>query len=220
MKRVYRRNQSLAKLNPESRFQPQYQPESGCSMLDKHEIHKTRRQLLVRTRVASPEDGVARDRNHGSAGLGSWVLKVLLVLALVVLRSFGDNARTIAKRQSLTAAARAPVTLMDQTEHLPAPSWKAIPLRLPHSGSISVDVRVVQGNPIDVLLITPDQLDRVKKGESSRLKISGQVRGTDTKSYTHTGRLARGGYFLVLGDRYLGGPSLTSVVTVKVQLNP
>jgi hypothetical protein len=146
-------------------------------MLDKHALRKMRRQLLVGRRVASPEDGVAQDRNHCSVGLGGWLLKALLVLALVVLRCFGDNGRTLAKTQSLTAAVRAPVTLMDQTEHLPAPSWKAIPLILPYGGSISVEVRVAQGNPIDVLLMTPDQFAKVKKGEWSKLKISGEIRG-------------------------------------------
>jgi hypothetical protein len=189
-------------------------------MLDKHEMHKTRRQLLVRRRVASPEDGVAQDRNHGTAGLGSWLLKALLVLVLVVLRCFGDNARSLAKTQSLPAAVRAPVTLMDQTEHLPAPSWKAIPLILPYSGSISVEVRVVQGNPINVLLMTPDQFAKVKKEEWSKLEISGEIRGANTKLYTHTGPVARGGYYLVLGDRHLEGPSSTSVVSIKVRLNP
>ncbi len=118
-------------------------------------------------------------------------------------------------------ASDAPVTLIDEVEHLPAPSWKTIPLILPYSGTVTTNIVVLHGNPINVILTTPNQFKKMQHGEWKNLKVSGGVTETGTKSYTHMSSLGRGGYYLVIGDTYIGEPPTPpSEISVRVRLNP
>jgi hypothetical protein len=141
--------------------------------------------------------------------LGGWLLVAIWSVSNV-------EART----QSFRSVSRGPITVIDEVEHLPAPSWKTIPLSLPYSGSVTINVQVVRGNPIDVILITPDQFERVKRGEWKKIKATGDLRQTHTKSYEQSTQITRGEYYLVIGDRYLGEPPLPPTdIAVKVRLN-
>jgi hypothetical protein len=111
--------------------------------------------------------------------------------------------------------------LADQVEHLPAPAWKAIPLDLPYSGTVNIDMQVVEGDPIDIFLTAPDQLDTLEKMMWGNLRTYGDFSAAGTKTYRRTGHLAQGGYYLVVRDMSLGmSSSPASNISVKVRLSP
>jgi hypothetical protein len=126
---------------------------------------------------------------------------------------------------ALLAAARLhqPIILTNDMEHLPAPAWKAIPLNLPSDGTMKIEVNVVKGNPIDVFLIKPNQLDNTVKAEKGNRKqsISGIVSALETKTLRRIVPAKQGAYYLVVCDMSIDTiPAPTSSISVKVQLNP
>ncbi len=161
--------------------------------------------------------------NRRTTGPWGWKARgFILVLSLdgLLLSAIANVPSLGARTQSLQSVSRVPVTVLDEVDHLRAPSWKTIPLSLPYSGSLSINVHVVRGNPIDVLLISPDQLKRVKQGEWNKVRAVGKMRANHTKSYQQESVVLRGEYYLVVGDRYLGEPpSPPSEIELKVRLN-
>jgi hypothetical protein len=147
------------------------------------------------------------------------LVSIVMLLSFTLVCTIGSVSKGISGAEAPSTATQAPVTLLDEVEHLPAPSWKAIPVSLSNNGIVSIDIRVLRGNPIDVFLMPPDQLEKVKKSEWNNLKTSGDIRAIKTPSYQHTGRLAKGEYYLVLSDMSVALPSSTpSDISAKVRL--
>ena len=145
---------------------------------------------------------------------------LLLVLLLVLLGVVWYNAGTRTTTQLIEAAVHAPITLDDAVENIPASSWKAVALNLPYPGTVDVSLQVVQGNPVAVFVVTPDQLDTMKKEDWNSVKVYGNFNATKTKTYKRTGQLQQGSYYLVIRDTSLGIlSSCASDISVKVQLN-
>lgn len=151
----------------------------------------------------------------------TWRINILLVMSLILLGSSWYISTVVHRTQQRTTAVHLPVTLIDEVEHFPAPAGKAIPLSLSYGGTVNIDIQVVRGNPVDVFLTTPDQLDTLSKGEWYNLKVYGDFGATQTKTYRRAVHLAQGGYYLVVRDMSVGVPtSLPSDISVKVQLHP
>jgi hypothetical protein len=176
------------------------------------------------------ESGDKRDQKHAklrrystmtslmSRAFSMFVI-VLALLSFVIVGAIWDISSIGTRVEASSKALSAPLTLIDEVEHLPAPSWKAIPMSLPYDGIVSVDVRVLRGNFVDVFLTTPDQVERIKRGDWSNLKTPGDVRAIKTGSYRHSGRLAKGDYYLVVSDMYIRLASASpSDVSARVEL--
>jgi hypothetical protein len=145
----------------------------------------------------------------------------LIAVCFVFVGIVWYNAGTRTTTQFIATAVHAPVTVEDEVENLPAASWKAVGLNLPYSGTVDVTLQVAQGNPIDVFLTTPDQLDAMKREAWGTVKVFGDFAATKTRTYKRAGRLDQGSYYLVLRDTSLGILSASaSDISVKVQLNP
>jgi hypothetical protein len=113
------------------------------------------------------------------------------------------------------------IELKNEVQNLPASSWRAVALSLPYSGTISVDLTVKRGNPLDVFLTTPDQLDNMKTGQRNPVRVYSDFTASKAKIYKRSGRLRQGNYYLVLRDTSLGVLSASSSdIAVKAQLNP
>ena len=146
---------------------------------------------------------------------------VLLAILLLLLGLIWYNAGTKRTTQMIATAVHAPITLQDEVQNLPATSWKAIALNLPYSGTVNVNLEVVRGNPIDVFLTTPDQLETMKKEQWNQVSVYTDFNASKTKTYRRSGQLSQGSYYLVLRDTSLGILSMSaSDISVKVQLNP
>ena len=153
--------------------------------------------------------------------LMSWPFKALLAVLLIILWIAWFNKGTRKTTQLVASAIHAPITLKDEVENVPANSWKAVGLDLPYSGAVDVSLQVTQGNPVDVFVVPPDQLDTIKKEDWNDVKVYGDFNATKTKTYKRTGQLGQGSYYLVVRDTSPGAPSPHATdVSVKVQLNP
>ncbi len=145
----------------------------------------------------------------------------LLVLLLVIVALVWYHAGTRATTQMIATAVHAPVTLEDEVQNLPASSWKAIGLNLPYGGTLDININVSRGNPIDVFLTPPDQLDTMKKEDWNNVKVYSDFNATKTMTYKRTAQLAQGSCYLVMRDTSLGIlSSSASDISVKVQLHP
>lgn len=170
--------------------------------------------------AATPNKEAAPNGPQVKTGLTTWRVRALLGISLVFLGSIWYNTRTGNSSQSLTTV-HAPVTLTDEVEHLPAPAWKAIPLSLPYGGTVRIDIQVVGGDPIDVFLTEPDQIDTLEKMQWNKVRAYGDFSATRTKAYSRTGYLAERGYYLVVRDMSIGIPSSPATdISVLVRLNP
>lgn len=146
---------------------------------------------------------------------------VLLAILLLLVGLIWYNAGTKRTTQMIATAVHAPLTLQDEIQNLPASSWKGVAVNLPYSGTLSVDLEVVRGNPIDVFLTTVDQLEAMKKEQWSQVRAYTDFSASKTKTYRRSGQLNQGSYYLVLRDTSLGIlSSSASDISVKVQLNP
>lgn len=114
---------------------------------------------------------------------------------------------------------RHPVELTNTIVDLPASSFRTIPLSLPYTGSLTIDVAVINGNSISVYLILPDQIEKLKEHES--FKYFGEFSAEKTKNLYRSARFISGEYHLVLMDKTLGIFSKSSSdIKVKVNLEP
>lgn len=146
---------------------------------------------------------------------------VLLAILLLLVGLVWYNAGTKRTTQIIATAVHAPITLQDEIQNLPASSWKALALNLPYSGTLSVNLEVVRGNPIDVFLTTTDELETMKKDQWNQVRVYMDFNASKTKTYRRSGQLSQGNYYLVLRDTSLGILSMSaSDISVKVQLNP
>ena len=150
------------------------------------------------------------------------LLPMLLALALVgawyVMRVVYGSKGT---SQAIAAVVRTPVALKDEVENLPASSWKAVPLSLPYSGTVTVSLRVVQGNPVDVFITDTNQLGTMSDADWRNVTVYTDFNATKTRTYRRNGQLGQGTYYLVMRDNSLGILSASATdISVKAQLNP
>ena len=177
-------------------------------------------QECADTRPAAFKADTAPGQTQAKIAVMTWRINILLIMSLILVGCIWYISRALQSRQG-TIAVHSPITLTDEVEHLPASGGKAIPLSVSYSGTVNIDVQVVRGNPIDVFLTTPDQLDILSSGKWYNLKAYGDFGATQTKTYRWAVRLAQGGYYLVVRDMSVGIPSsLPSDISVKVQLHP
>jgi hypothetical protein len=91
----------------------------------------------------------------------------------------------------------------------------------PFDGTLNIDIQIGGGNPIDVFMTAPDQLYALEKMEWSNVRAHGDFNATRTKTYSRTGHVTQGGYYLVLSTMSAGMESSSaSDISVTVQLNP
>jgi hypothetical protein len=118
---------------------------------------------------------------------------------------------------------RAPITLQEVVQNVPAHSWKALSLDLPYSGNLRVDLHVVNGNPLDVVLLSESEFEILKSQDDgwSKIRVYTGFNATKTKAFARSAFMNPGGYYLVMRDTSLGVlSSAASDVSVKATLNP
>jgi hypothetical protein len=112
-----------------------------------------------------------------------------------------------------------PAELHRSTRQLRAHSTLWVPVSLPYSGTVTVDVRVSRGNGINAYVISADQLEVLKRG--GKFTFIRGFAAVNTRNYHHAGPLAEGDYAVVLRDTTLGILSqASSEVEVRVSVAP
>jgi hypothetical protein len=142
---------------------------------------------------------------------------VILFVGLGIFLNISNNA----SRSPNTNIFHPSETVTDEIENVPAASWKAINYNFPAGGKLDITIRVVNGNPMDVLLTPADQVDLMKKSEWGNVRRYGDFSAAKTMTYHRTAQLGPGSYCLVLRDTSLGILSArASDVSVKTILTP
>ncbi len=167
------------------------------------------------------ETPAATPAKSGSGLSVSGRLLLLLLLGFLGWMYLRINGGTKATSQAFATVVHAPMTLKDEVQNVRANSWRAVALTLPYPGTVIVSLNVLQGNPLDVVLTTADQLETIKKEEWNNVQVYSDFTASKTKTYRREAQLGQGSYYLVMRDTSLGILSASaSDVSVKVQLNP
>ncbi len=117
------------------------------------------------------------------------------------------------------AAMQAPVPVVETVEHIEIGAYKALPLKLPSDGTITVTVDVLQGNPIDVTVIPAAELGNYE--QHKEFKQASLFTASKKKSYKRSAEFSSGEYYLILRDSSLGIFSVqSSRIKVQVTLAP
>jgi hypothetical protein len=175
---------------------------------------------------AAARDAAITKQAPASAGSTTSFFTGGRVIALLVLACLGWyflrlNLGSKRASDAIRTVVRAPITLQDSVENLPAASWRAIGLNLPYPGTVDVTLKVVRGNPVDVFVTPADQLDALKQAKWDSVRAYANFNAVKTTTYRRTGPLGQGGYYLVLRDNSLGIlSSASSDISVNVRLNP
>ena len=150
---------------------------------------------------------------------------LLIVLVVILAGLLWGAFRTTTPQQvasnpllSAVASLR-PVDLLDEIENLPANSIKGVPITLPYGGTLTLEVQVVRGNPVDIFLVDPSEVESI----SARKEFHSYQGFNAEKSmmYSRQGRIAPGTYDVVFIDRSLGILSASaSDIKVKAHLSP
>jgi hypothetical protein len=186
-----------------------------------HEKGKLTDQEFTDAKAATLKKEQQESESRERLPLMSWPFKALLVLLLVILCIAWYRAGTRKTTQMIATALRAPITVRDEVENVPANSWKAAGLELPYSGTVDVSLMVVQGNPVDVFVVPSDQLDTMKREDWTNVKVYSDFNAAKIKTFRRTGQLGQGNYYLVMRDTSPANPgSHPSDISVKVKLSP
>jgi len=109
--------------------------------------------------------------------------------------------------------------------NLAAHHWKKLQLSVPHPGSLTIELRVIKGNPLDIALIPANQLADVEQPNGSiysknLIRASMPAfRAVEARAYQHAGTIDKGEYVIVLEDTKLGIlSSLTSDIEIHAYL--
>ena len=114
---------------------------------------------------------------------------------------------------------RQPIELKSSTENIPAASYQAFTLTLPHDGTLVIEGTVMNGNGLDIYLVTFKQMDNIQSKQPFT-KIQG-FDATKTKNYERSARMAKGDYYLVFEDTSSGILSKTATdVKIHARLEP
>ena len=150
------------------------------------------------------------------------LVSLLLVIVLGSVVGWYFIRQTLGHKETDRAVAtilKQPMELRDAIENLPASSWKAVPLPVTYDGTLSIELEVVRGNPVDVYVLNGTNIESLKAG--AQFQHYPTFEATKTKTYKRTGRLTSGAYYLVLRDASLGILSASSSdIKVSARLEP
>lgn len=147
-----------------------------------------------------------------------------VVLAAALILAVGAVSGTTLLRAKATQPAPgepadAPIALTDLVESLPPGSWKAVPLTLPHDGVLEVEVGVARGNPVNVFVTTPADMQEMLGDDLATVPHYPGFGATMTKRFARDGQLTAGNYYLVIQEPSVGQPSaVASAVSIQANL--
>ncbi len=148
--------------------------------------------------------------------------RILVILGVVggggwlALRMTAGEA--VANRAAATLV-KAPIDLVDSVENVKASSWTGLPVNVPYDGNLVISVEVVNGNAQVIHLMSASEIENYKARKSFR--HFPDFEADKSKVYKRSGRVAAGGYYLVVEDKTLGILSAgASDVRVKARIEP
>jgi hypothetical protein len=155
----------------------------------------------------------------------------ILVRLLVILGVLGGTGYFLLRQfygervanRIVKTVTKSPIDIADETIQVQASSWAWQEFNTAYDGTLVVTMEVVNGNPVDVMLVPAEEVRRGKKLKdmTKMEKHIPAFHATKTKSLKRESRLPKGAYALVLHDGTLGLLSASrSDVKVKIRLEP
>jgi predicted dinucleotide-utilizing enzyme len=147
--------------------------------------------------------------------------KIMTATAKVVRVKDGEILDIVKqdKQEKPSPIVQTPVTILETVEKIDIGSYKALPLNLPSGCTLSVTIDVLRGNPVDVTVISGQELENFK-GEK-KFKNAAGFMATKMRNYKRSAELGMGDYYLVVRDSSLGIFSARhSEIKIIVQREP
>lgn len=118
-------------------------------------------------------------------------------------------------------APKATVVVDEETQRLAPGTWRAVPVNLPFSGLLEVSLNVVRGNPIDVIFIDEGKLNSFRENGWGKTRGSPAFEAARIETYERMSDVAKGNYYLVYRDAFLGVLSTDSTdVSLRISISP
>lgn len=113
----------------------------------------------------------------------------------------------------------APVAIIDRTAKIKIGDWMAMPVKLASNGKLAVTVDVVNGNPIEVYVISGTEMENYKN--HNKIKNVPGFTPARTRNYKQSADVVSGEYYLILKDSSTGVFSKqSSDIKVNIHLQP
>jgi hypothetical protein len=119
----------------------------------------------------------------------------------------------------LNAATHLPVDLTNEVDSVAVHGWRAIPIQIPYTGSLTIVAHVQRGNSMTMMLTDSNGLQKLKNHKW--VSYLGEFYAPHTVDFHHTGRVHQGAYCFVIRDKHAGinSPS-SSDVSVEARIEP
>lgn len=127
--------------------------------------------------------------------------------------------------RALAPAVKAPVTLKDEIVPVSATGARGLPIELPYSGDVTIEINVLRGEYVNVYVIDVEDWKQFEKARNAffggRFQHYPNFNATKARTYKRSGRLGEGTYYIVLENPTLGIFVASSFdVQVKAVLKP
>ncbi|MEO8903612.1 MAG: hypothetical protein ABI627_18995 [Polyangiaceae bacterium] len=160
--------------------------------------------------------------NTRTAVLGLILLTIVALAIFLWLRALmGESA----VEGVVAAAIRAPIDVKNEIISVPAQHCRGVPIQLPYSGQMNLEVTVVKGEHVNVYVVNATDWSEFEKAETSffggKFHHYPAFQATRASRSRTSGALAEGAYFVVLENPTFGllvDPSFD--VEVKARLQP
>jgi hypothetical protein len=171
---------------------------------------------------------IARSTVTRGSSIGAWVIVAATAVALGAM--YAPRVHVLAgvrgAKSALAAFLGTPSPIADETISVPPASSRGVPIWLPFSGELQLEVNVIEGAQVNVHVISAVDWNAFQKAEGRLL--SGRFRfdfpefqALTTAQARLSGRLLQGPYFVVIENPTLGASAAPPFeVRVRASLRP
>jgi hypothetical protein len=119
----------------------------------------------------------------------------------------------------VNAAAHLPVDLTSEVDRVAVHSWRAVPIQIPYTGSLTISAHVQGGNSMTMMLTDGNGLQKLKNHKWG--SYLGEFYAPHTADFHHTGRVHQGVCYFVIRDKHVENDSPSfSEVSIKARIEP
>ena len=148
------------------------------------------------------------------------VKTIRLVATLMLLETYWLFFSHAGKPAGLVSAAtHLPVNLASEVDSVAVHSWRAVPIQIPYTGSLTISAHVQRGNSMTMMLTDGNGLQKLKNHKWG--SYLGEFYAPHTADFHHTGRVHPGVYYFVIRDKHVetDSPSLSDV-SIEARIEP